>query len=313
MVRLIREYLDVGMARDAGLIAQYKALLPRYGNLQEENNLKRFLGDLFRDPLFRHRFGRFGMKLDPQEFFARLQKRTYPEIVELLLRDFSASLGKSRWGNKKPSDAFNMAMWDELFPHCKFVHIIRDGRDVAISMRTSHVRLHKNYYWSAKDWQAHVLAAREYGQTLSGDRYFEFTYEALLQQPVETFTELTRFIGANGQEPAVIDRFINDGNGRIRQGNYCKWKHKMTRSDVRLFERVAGTTLGACGYEIVNRDEVAHEFTPIEVLYCTIDNIVRKLLSPKIYLFEVSENIYVAKMRLAKLATKIREATKSTS
>jgi len=59
--------------------------------------------------------------------------RSYAQVVRRIFGAWAQKENKPRWGDKTPQYVTEMPVLSELFPGCKFIHIIRDGRDVALS------------------------------------------------------------------------------------------------------------------------------------------------------------------------------------
>ena len=59
---------------------------------------------------------------------------TYPDLVRCLYRLYAESQGKPRYGNKTPRHVIFTPQLAAMFPEARFVHIVRDGRDVALSL-----------------------------------------------------------------------------------------------------------------------------------------------------------------------------------
>jgi len=102
----------------------------------------------------------------------------------------------------------------ELFPHAKFLHIVRDPRDVSVSM-WFHARRHApeemrdqivpacNFVrQNVPNWVEAVRRGVGFGER-NPDRYCDFRYEDLLDQPVPIFTRICRFLGVDDREAVV--------------------------------------------------------------------------------------------------------------
>lgn len=116
--------------------------------------------------------------------------------------EYAASKGKQRWADKSPRYALSMDFIARVFPDAQVVHVIRDGRDVAVSHR-------KRFgYWScvksSVKWPRYIAAARAAGAQLPADRYHELRYEDLVQDGEGTLRELFEFLGEQW-EPSVLD------------------------------------------------------------------------------------------------------------
>jgi hypothetical protein len=59
--------------------------------------------------------------------------RLVAAMIDRIMSDAAARRGKRRWAEKTPENIVSLPFLSRLFPHGRFVHIIRDGRDVALS------------------------------------------------------------------------------------------------------------------------------------------------------------------------------------
>ena len=116
--------------------------------------------------------------------------------------DYAVSRGKQRWADKSPRYAMKLAFIMELFPDAQVVHVIRDGRDVAVSHR-------KRFgYWScvksAVKWPRYIAEARAAGRALPPGQYHELRYEDLVSDQEATLRSLLAFLGEEW-EPEILD------------------------------------------------------------------------------------------------------------
>jgi hypothetical protein len=156
--------------------------------------------------------------------------------IEHFFAEQLAKTGKRIVGDKTPFvSAEVMEEISAVYPDAKVVHIIRDGRDVAVSMihhmwnyaksegglydleaeelekrdayRTGSLAPPAESLFTkgrlariASDWSTQVDRAMEAGSALLGDNYAEVRYEELLERPVEEVQRLLRFLGADSTE-----------------------------------------------------------------------------------------------------------------
>jgi Sulfotransferase family len=162
---------------------------------------------------------------------------------------------------KEPLDVRAAAI---LFPDARFVHVIRDGRDVALSMRrasetwdpTMGVGLPMEF--RAEAWRRQVEGIRMHRDSL-GDRYFEIRYEDMRADPIASLRALFDF-----SEIPYDDRLLEDIRATTDLSSYGEtsrksgfrgggskrgWKSSFTRRERRGFDRVAGELLEELGYE----------------------------------------------------------------
>ncbi|MGH6692654.1 MAG: sulfotransferase family protein, partial [Gammaproteobacteria bacterium] len=132
----------------------------------------------------------------------------------------AARHGKSVWADKTPDYGPYMSLLELLWPACRFVHLIRDGRDVALSMSR-----HPGYQWLAAAgeawwvpasfngyhravevasvepgrfatlWERRLRRIRDEASRLRPGSLIELRFEALLDRPEETLRTLARFLG----------------------------------------------------------------------------------------------------------------------
>ncbi len=119
--------------------------------------------------------------------------RDYAELVSAVFSTYAAAQGKARWGDKTPGYAQHIPMLADLFPTSQFIHIMRDGREVAASLveqqwgpRTAI----DGAYW----WRSKVRSGRRDGRCLPASRYLEVRLEDLVADPEGHLRRLCIFL-----------------------------------------------------------------------------------------------------------------------
>src|SRR5213078_168759 len=112
------------------------------------------------------------------------------EAIAAVYETYAARHGKSRWGDKTPMYMQRLRMLERLFPDARFVHLVRDGRDAALSFLAmppgivtetwAHPRTVGQF---ACQWQTEVAAAQALGRRVGPARYLELRYEELVADP----------------------------------------------------------------------------------------------------------------------------------
>lgn len=190
--------------------------------------------------------------------------RSFQELIAPLYEEVARADGKRRWGDKTPRYTGEIPTLLELFPQGRVLHIHRDGRDVALSMRRR--RFAQNLFVAATLWRSRVSRARDDGRRFPAN-YAEVRYEALLANPEETMRAVCAFIGEpytdrvlrptrpSGMAPAGRAALIGRRPSprvaaltEIDPTNTDHWR-SMAVTDRALFESVAGDLLAALGYE----------------------------------------------------------------
>jgi hypothetical protein len=185
--------------------------------------------------------------------------------IAAVYETYAADRGKGRWGDKTPMYMQYLPLLERLFPDALFVHLVRDGRDAALSFlamkpgivtRTwAHPRSVADF---ACQWRSEVEAASLLGVRVGPARYREIRYEALVSDPerelrgVCTFARLT-------YEPDMlryaedIDVSARPHQQRLKQPptpGVRNWRKDMTSQDAAAFEDVAGAALARLGYPL---------------------------------------------------------------
>jgi hypothetical protein len=185
-------------------------------------------------------------------------RHTLPAIIAGIFEKNAQGEGKARWGDKTPYYVMHLPKLIEWFPDAQIVHLIRDGRDVALSLfGRQHDFYVYNSYFAAEYWESYVEKGRAQGRQLAANQYLELRYEDLLTQPDATMKTLCAFLGEEFSDE-LFDVTAVDDPGKtplvhkpLRADNAGKWRSNMSAAQIQAFESVSGNTLRAFGYELV--------------------------------------------------------------
>ncbi|MGH2752260.1 MAG: sulfotransferase family protein [Actinomycetota bacterium] len=183
----------------------------------------------------------------------------HTEAVEAAYETFARARGKSRFGDKTPRYIEELPLLARLWPRAKFVHLVRDGREVALSFGDVPFGP-KTVARAARLWSDRVVQGIERGRPLGPDRYLEMHYEDLLDNPRQEMEALCRFLEldfdpamldyAHSSRVEALDRaklynpYVTRAITRTRS-----WREEMPAAQIEVFEAVAGDTLATMGYE----------------------------------------------------------------
>jgi sulfotransferase family protein len=144
-------------------------------------------------------------------------------------RDFQSALGRhlpaatreapgTRWGWKAPRSIYLLPFLITQFERLKFIHVLRDGRDMALSPNQNQLRKHGRAVLSWKErlfnplperslllWHRVNRRAAEYGEENMGQNYLRIRFEDLCSQPVETTAKILLFLGVQ-MDPEPLAR-----------------------------------------------------------------------------------------------------------
>ena len=214
---------------------------------------------LLRTPHFRH------WKVAESSVRERVRSLRTPTFAAVIASAFEANAdeqGKRRWGDKTPIHVRSIPLLSGLWPDARFVHLIRDGRDVALSYLS--LPWGPDTVWAAAlKWRRDVGTGIRDGQPLGTSRYLEVRYEELVAAPADALRAICAFAGLRFDE-AMLDPGARLGHptlapdaGRAFHARVQEevtpgarnWRTQMSPGDVRRFEAVAGALLRDLGYE----------------------------------------------------------------
>ncbi len=173
---------------------------------------------------------------------------TVPDAVRAFYRLYAARGGKTRWGDETPEAGLHIPDIARLLPEAHFIHVIRDGRDAAVSVRPLHLAPGGSMGEVAEGWRRHVEAARSAGPAT--DRYLEVRYEDLVPRPEAALREVCAFVDLPFDARQLeCDRRapepLLEHGGRVDAGE----RMEMTEAERAEFEEVAGPLLRELGYD----------------------------------------------------------------
>ena len=204
--------------------------------------------------------------LSPADVALHLRAATSTRVaIAAIYEAYAERTGKPRWGDKTPMYMRHLSLLERLFPDAQYVHLIRDGRDAALSF----LRMPEGTFtrtWAHPDtaaefaclWRTEVAAARELRQRVGSSRCLEVRYEDLVARPEAVIRGICEF-ATLPYEPTMLDyREAVDVSEKPHQQRLLQpvtpgvrdWRTEMTAADVRAFESIAGGLLAELGYEL---------------------------------------------------------------
>ena len=252
-----------GFAIYRGFLPIYKILIPRFGSMKSRAHRERILETWLHSKGFR----RTG--LDAGQLSASIlnQCRTGGDFIRVVMGAVAQSQQAQRWAMYDPDNVLHVERVKREIPNALFVHIIRDGRDIALSLKKmggftplpwdrdqTGSLVATALYW---EWMVHQ--GRAHGRKFPAD-YIEIHFEDLIGNPHETLDKLGGFL----DHDLDYGRIQRAGLGRLSETNYSfreegakekinplgRWKERMAHADVSAIEATVGECLQENGYEL---------------------------------------------------------------
>lgn len=207
-----------------------------------------------------------------EEFMLQMGDPTPTAFLDCLYRTYARQHGAIRWGDKTPIYTSYVSLLHQIFPAAQFVHIIRDGRDVALSTleKWGDKEPHVDLYYAARMWVRRIHQARRAARQLMPSSYYEVHYEALVQDPEGELRSICDFLGetyvpqmAKQHRQARHQLRPAGFHAPVRQppspGRAGRWQREMSTNDLRLYQSVAGPLLRQLGYPVEHVGHMAPE------------------------------------------------------
>jgi hypothetical protein len=185
----------------------------------------------------------------------------YRFVVAAPFAAYAAKHGKPRWGDKTPHYVHQVDHLLRVWPRARFVVLVRDGRDVALSLRR--MPFGPNNAWAAAQWWARGIRAGQRAQAAHPDAVLTVRYEDVAGAPATEVQRICDFLGVAYREDMLAlekadrSRIVPDQASwfptifeGITTGAVGRWRSEMSVRDQRIFAALAGDELRALGYEV---------------------------------------------------------------
>lgn len=213
-----------------------------------------------------HRFHRMGLDRNEVEAAAS-GAPTYSSFVARLYDRRGVLHGKPLSGEKTPDYCRYIPQLAALVPEARFVHIVRDGRNTALST-LKWAKPDKGpgrWAWWEKDalaccalwWTWQTWQGIRDGRALPPARYHQLLYEDLVAQPVQQLQKISEFLDLE-----YSDEMVNFHRGKTVENPALSaksawkpatkglrdWRGQMAAEDQAVFQALAGDLLDLLSY-----------------------------------------------------------------
>lgn len=220
-----------------------------------------FTADLAGLPIGQSRFAELGI---PAAEVAQLLRAgrvgDVAEAIRTVFARYAEAEGKRRYGDKTPTYVVDLPLIAALLPEARFVHLIRDGRDVALAYRDAHFGP-AGLDAAAVFWANRVRAGRRAGAALGPGRYHEVRYEDVVADPEPVVRSLCDFLELDFH-PAML-RYPERAGALVASTGHQQhhrhlhrppvaglrdWRTQLPVSTAVVFDLVARDLLAELGY-----------------------------------------------------------------
>ena len=237
----------------------FDVLEPIYGDLSVLRNKQKMMRDWLRSKAFRVS----GLNADDIEAKVLSECRKGSDFLRIVMEEIAGCQAVDRWIDSTPTNIPHMLRIHRDFPDAKFVHIIRDPRDVALSLdkrawsRPLPWDKDKSLLAAGIYWEWIVRRGRKYGSMMRAN-YAEVLYEELVNRTAETLAALSGFL----EHGLDYDRIQRASIGSVKKpltsfkedlddGKFNpvgRWQDKFPPDQLSCFERLIGDYMQELGY-----------------------------------------------------------------
>lgn len=218
--------------------------------------------------LYRETDAAMAATFEAHYFFEAADLRAaFRDLVASFLRPYHDRSGKRFVAEKTPANALYFRELHQLFPDSRFVHVVRDPRDVVASLVKMDWRDEKNgarlpitasIAGAAQGWRDHVIAAS--GARAAGAPVLDIRYEDVLSAPARTFERLFRFLGAAPSDAPSSHHLtfsVTEGENEtsadavsrpLNDKAVGRWRREFSKAQVREIEAAVGSLPEEYGY-----------------------------------------------------------------
>jgi hypothetical protein len=252
-----------GFAIYRGILPIYKILVPRFGSMKSRSHREKILETWLRSKGFR----RTGLCADDVSSRILNECRNGGDFIRVVMDAIAQSQRAQRWAMYDADSVLHAARYKRDLPNALFVHIIRDGRDIALSLKKMGGFTPLPWDRSQTDslvatalyWEWMVSRGRAHGSKFPAD-YIEIRYEDLVMKPHETLGRLGAFI----DHDLDYDKIQRASLGRLSETNSSfreegtkekinplgRWKERLSHDEVAAIEATVGECLEGNAYEL---------------------------------------------------------------
>jgi hypothetical protein len=241
----------------------HTALLRICGNPSVRRNREKMLQLWLRSKAFR----RTGLDVEDLRSEILQECGSGGDFLRIIMGELARRAGVERWAVYDCDNIMYMATIKREIPDALFVHVVRDGRDAALSMKKQHgvpprlwARDRALFAWALL-WQWTVRKGRRQGQKFPSD-YIEVRYEDLVSHPATTLRVLGEFLEHDLDHARIQKNPI----GRVVSPNTVwkdeasaepfspvnRWKTKLSQPEIATLEALIGDCLQEFGYPLTS-------------------------------------------------------------
>ena len=236
-------------------------LLPIYGDLNISDNFKTLAADICEYVKANPVSWEMDI-LNSEQLISRCHSNSLIEINRAVYELYAEQHGSSIWCCKSMASLYYIPQIEGSGQRPIYIHLVRDGRDVAASFRKAIVG-EKHIYHLAKQWKQDQDTSEKYCKEYAPDRYIRVSYEELIHDTENTMKKLLERLNLHydnhvlefyktdeAKHTAEAGKMWNNVTHPVMTHNSNKFLAQLSEEDIALFESIAGDTIEHYGYKL---------------------------------------------------------------
>ena len=263
LLRLILDaHPNIAVPHPPHIVKFFTPLVPRYGDLKDDRNFRRLVADVCRTVEL-HPYP-WEFVPDRERVVREVRDKNLISIYFALYDQYREANGKKRWACKSTFMIDHVAEVLHYHPGARFIYMVRDGRDVAVSARAS-IFNHFHPFYSALRWQREQATGLSWLAELPPEQIMLLRYEELVNDPQGVTERLCAFLH-EPFEPRMLDYHRHSEARKsgslsiswqntsrpVMRDNTAKFRTALSPREILLFEAICHRELQAHGYPLIH-------------------------------------------------------------
>ena len=241
------------------ILQTFFPMLPVYRDLEQEENFQQLVTDVC-DFVKANPVPWKIKDLNPIQIRQRCAGKNLISIYRAIYETYAEQEGASIWCCKSMGNLYYIPQIESEGLKPIYLHLVRDGRDVAASFRKAIVG-EKHVYHLAKQWKTDQDTSQKFCHELAPERYVVILYENLIHDTENTMRILLHRLGLKFNEKvlhfyeteeakvtAEAGKMWNNVRKPVMEKNSNKFLSQLSEEEILIFESIAGDTLQHFGY-----------------------------------------------------------------
>lgn len=281
---MLNQFDEITAPHPPHILQRFIPLLPIYGNLKIQQNFFKLIDDVC-TLVERNPVPWTGVEFNRVEILKLCNENNLLEIFRVVYDLKAKQDNSSFWACKSMANIKYASELEETGMRPLYIHLYRDGRDVACSFKKAIVG-EKHVYHIANQWRNNQESCLKLKEKVGCERFIQLSYENLIHFPEDEMKRLSSFLNIEFK-PKVFDFYKSKESHNtavagkmwanvakpILKTNSNKYKKELSEMEIGIFEKQAGEMLQKLAYNLEKTDILnGCDFTSTELDSFEIQN-----------------------------------------